>query len=198
MADVSRAVRDRPTLSVFQPTLCDATLPLDSPNGRFPVAAWEKAGFRTWLVSGSQSCARDILREVGEARGGLIALTLQAGTSLERNTAAKVIAASAGLLPVRGGHDGGGGDPAVARFMGSFGAIPTWPTALGRDAVVLARQAMAALPTDTTNDAAAVTSRREAVRAALERAKSSLWTSETDAFQPGSHVLARTVRVIDL
>lgn len=197
VTDVSRVIRDRPKLSVFQPVPCDVSIAADTNQARFPTEAWEKAGFHTWLVSGSQSCARDILRAVGESRAGLIALTLQAGTSLERNTSAKVLAASAGLLPVRGGHDAGGGDPGIARFMASFGAIPTWSTALGRDAAALARQAMAALPTDTTTDAAAVTARREAVRAALERARGSLWTSETEGFQ-ASHALGRTVRVIEL
>jgi ABC-type branched-subunit amino acid transport system substrate-binding protein len=198
VSDVSRAIKDRPKLSVFQPAPCDVSIAATSSEGRFPVAAWEKAGFRTWLVSGSQSCARDVVREVGELRGALIALTLQAGTLPERNTAAKVLAASAGSLPVRLNPDAGTGDPAILRYNASFGAIPTWFTALGHDAALLARQAVSALPTDTTSDSKQVTARRDQVRAALDRARGPLWTSEKDAIDPQTHTISRSVRVIEL
>lgn len=198
MGDVSRMVHDRPRLSVFQPAPCDVSIAATSSEGRFPVEAWEKAQFRTWLVSGSQSCARDLIREVGELRGGLIALTLQAATLPERNTVAKILAASAGSLPARVNQDAGAVDPGIQRYTSSFGAIPTWFSALGRDAALLARQAVSTLPTDTTTEPRQVTARRDQVRSALEKARGPLWTSEHDSIDVPTHTLRRSVRVLEL
>ncbi|WP_394824107.1 ABC transporter substrate-binding protein [Pendulispora albinea] len=208
VVDVARVVPTRPKLAFFQPAPCELGAPAAS-GPRFPLPAWEKAGVRTWLVAGPEPCARDVLHEVGELRGALVALTLEGIGAYERAAAAKVLSAAAGSLPVRqeaaptrrgaenrgtSSHDagpsgavhaGGAIDPDIQRFMISFSAKPTWFTALSRDAAVLARRAVVSLPTDATSRADDVTARRETARKALEGARAPLWTSEESGFSSG-------------
>ncbi|WP_394844399.1 ABC transporter substrate-binding protein [Pendulispora brunnea] len=207
LSDVARIAAERPNVSqkltFFQPAPCDLE-GQGAGEHRFPLSVWEKAGIRSWLVSGPEPCARDVLREVGELRGALVMLTLETIGAYERATSAKVLSAAAGLLPVRGLLDGkadagAAADPDIQRFMASFSARPTWFTAVARDAAALARRAIVALPTDTTTNPDAVTARREDTRRALESANTALWTSsESHGFAPGEHMVKRTVKVVEL
>ncbi|WP_394833919.1 hypothetical protein LVJ94_46185 [Pendulispora rubella] len=207
LADVARIVTERPKLMFFQPAPCDLE-GQGTGEHRFPLSVWEKAGIRSWLVSGPEPCARDVLREVGELRGGggvMVVLTLETIGAYERATSAKVLSAAAGSLPVRlTGLDAGAGagapaEPDIQRFMASFSARPTWFTAVARDAATLARRAIVALPTDTTTNPDAVTARREDTRRSLESVNAALWTSgESHGFSPGEHTVKRTVKVVEL
>jgi hypothetical protein len=199
-------------IALLAPVDCDVE-PVRAGEPRFPVEAWEHAGVRAWLVAGSADCAGDVMREEGaRARGGLFALSLVASTTLERVPGAQVIAASAGIIPSAGGRslpeaqagrDGGAGsrDPRelevqalVARFGGGR---PSFWTALGRDAAMLARRALSRAPLDSVTGSTAIVQRRQAARDALAAAHQALWTSDADGFQ-GAHVLPREVRMVEL
>jgi hypothetical protein len=216
LIDVAHVFEQHPKLVPFQPVACELEGRRVG-DTRFPLAAWEKAGYRTWLISGPEPCARDALRELAQMRGGLVALTLDATGPVEEGLAVKVISASAGLIPVlTPGKDEKRADEAAAtkrsgtketpqstldpdiqRFMASFGSTPTWRTALGRDAAILARHAVASLPLDTTLDPREVVRRRSVVRAELVKAKDRLWTTEATGVD-ASHGLPRTVRVVEI
>ncbi|MEO6573459.1 MAG: hypothetical protein ABIP89_06450, partial [Polyangiaceae bacterium] len=199
--DVAGAFGSRKGLTLFEPVSCDVDA-MRPGESRFPLATWEKAGFRTWLISGSESCAREALHEIGQLRGGLVALTLEAAGSVERGLPARVLTASAGVIPVivpAKGSDAGASqiDPGVRSFMGSFGATPTWRTALGRDAGILARAAVLNLPLDDALAPAEVTRRRDLVRREFSAARQHLWTSEAEGVD-ASNTLRRTLKIIEV
>jgi hypothetical protein len=224
-----------PKLELFQPAPCEIE---DQTGGepRFPLEAWEKAKFRTWLVVGPESCARDVLRDVGDLGGALIALSLDAAGKVEPGLQAHVLSAAAGIIPVlvepglartrtlarrpasatraapadarrdRAARDRDGGaapsdrraaSEEIARYVETMGGVPTWEIALGRDAGVLARRALRALPLDTAKSADEVARRRDEVRASLLAAKEKLWATDAMSFAPATHALPRTIRVID-
>ncbi len=215
---LAKAFATRKSLTPFQPVGCE--LDVQRIEGtRFPIVSWERAGFRTWLVAGPEQCARDLLREVGSERGGLVALTLDASSNLDDDLSTHVIATSAGVLPVLGGEksatrdraDGGAPsakgaahgraplDPDVQRFIDAFGTPPTWRTALGRDAALFARRALTKIPLTDTNDPKEVAWRREQVRSALETLRGErLWTTEAPGIDPSTHTLPRTIRVLEV
>lgn len=199
--EVASSFGARKGLTLFEPVSCDVDA-MRPGESRFPLAAWEKAGFRTWLISGPESCAQEALHEIGQLRGGLIALTLEAAGAVERGLSARVLTASAGVIPVLlppKGTDAGADkiDPGVRSFMGSFGATPTWRTALGRDAGILARAAVLNLPLDDALAPAEVTRRRELVRREFAAAKQHLWTSEAEGVD-ASNTLRRTLKIIEV
>ncbi len=200
--EVAASFGARKGLTLFEPVSCDVDA-MRPGESRFPLATWEKAGFRTWLISGPESCAQEALHEIGQLRGGLIALTLEAAGAIDRTLPARVLTASAGVIPVlapaKGSGDAGADkiDPGVRSFMGSFGATPTWRTALGRDAGILARAAVLNLPLDDALAPAEVTRRRELVRREFAAAKQHLWTSEAEGVD-ASNTLRRTLKIIEV
>ncbi len=206
LIDVARVFEQHPKLIPFQPVPCELEGRRVG-DARFPVAAWEKAGYRTWLISGPEPCARDALREIAQVRGGVVALTLDATGPIDDSVAIKVISASAGLIPVLAPEkkDAAGKkdappstlDPDIQRFMASFGSTPTWRSALGRDAGILARRAVVSLPLDTTLDPREIARRRNVVRAEFSKAHERLWTTEASGVD-AAHILPRTVRVVDI
>lgn len=85
---------------LFQPAPCEIE-EAQGADARFPVDAWEKEKFRTWLVAGPDSCGRALLREIGHLDGALVAFTLEATGRVERGaTAASVLSAGAGFIPL--------------------------------------------------------------------------------------------------
>lgn len=254
LGEIATVLSGRPNtakLELFQPASCEVE---DKQGGeaRFPLDAWEKEKFRTWLVVGPESCARDIMRDVGNLGGALIALSLDAAGKVERGLNAHVLSAAAGIIPVsiedegpaagsrqrtrtvgrrpttpsrapapnvaaRGSSErvsAGAGAPLretgeagelgpdsgqseIARYIETLGGVPTWRSALGRDAGVLARHALRALPLDTAKSAEEVARRREEVRKALLGARVRLWSTEAQSFTPATHALPRTIRIIE-
>ncbi len=191
--DAASTFASHPNLVPFQPVACElgATRPGEA---RFPLAAWEKAGVKTWFVAGPEDCAHDLLHEIGPQRDAIIGLSLEAEGATDQGLLARVLGVAAGSIPYFPGTVAPDAD--IAKFTKSFGANPTWASALGRDAAILARRGVASLPLDTTSDASEVAKRRAAVAAALGTAKASLWTSETSGFT-SSHRLNRALRVVD-
>jgi hypothetical protein len=221
-------------LSFFQPAACEVEQ-AQGAEARFPAEAWEKEKFRTWLVVGPESCSRDLMREIGDLGGALIALSLEATGKLERGISAHVLSAAAGIVPVKeaGDDDRAGrgraltrkpvagasgtrkptepagrtptqapdsheGQPEIERYIATLGSAPNWPSVLGRDAGVLARRALRALPLDAAKSAEEVERRREEVRRGILAARETFWSSEANALNAESHALPRTVRVVEL
>src|SRR5437588_5216338 len=88
---------------------------------RFPIAAWEKAGARAWLVTGSPSCAKDVITELSARTrgGGVVALTLDAASEPAGARDLRVMTAAAGILPLVQGSLLR--DSELSRFVAAFG-----------------------------------------------------------------------------
>ena len=171
---------------------------------RFPYEAWAKERVRTFVVAGARECVTDTLAELKlaartAAPGArpLVGVALDTDPPAEPSTVARVFAVSAGILPLQRDRGAALGDPEVAAYYKEFGQVPGWWAALGRDAGILARQAVSALPSNTTADPKAVAQRHAIVAAALGRAQAPLWTTEASGFA-GQRVLARSLRVVEL
>lgn len=187
---------------VLDTVSCDVRAPRPG-LPRFPIAAWQKEKVNAFVVAGPRDCLADTLSELktlGQKRAGasrpFVAATLDA--ELPDNVAnARLFAAGAGVLPILGANPAEIGDPEVLAFYKEFGQTPKWWSALGRDAGLLARQAVSALPANTTANPEAVAQRHAIVAGALARAKAPLWSTEATGFD-GGHVLARSLRVVEI
>jgi hypothetical protein len=181
-------------LTLLPPVSCDIPA-VRAGDPRFPLAQWDHGGTHTWLVTGSPSCAGDLLGELSKAQArGLVGLTLEAAAMPPHAPTLKVVSAAAGIVPSAASGDVR--DDELARFTARLGLVGWW-TALGRDAATLARQAIRALPAGTASDAKSVSQLRVRARDELARARARLWTSETSGWAPG-HVVNRTVCAVDV
>lgn len=166
---------------------------------RFPLAAWRALDVRGLVVSGSGTCARDILRELPQLGARptttLVGLTLESGWPASVPPGVDVVGIGAGIVPVTTTKDTELPDEDVRAYVRTYGAPPSYWTALGRDAGLLARRAVAALPLDTTRVAAEVARRRDAADAAVLAARARLWTTEATGVGPDRRV-PRTLRVL--
>ncbi len=161
----------------------------------FPTTAWQRASTHTFLVSGPTACSRALSFSLPPGPN-VVGLSLEAQNGFDGSSSgAHVLTVGAGLLPVDVAATAK--DPKLLAYQAQFGTRPSFWTALGHDAAVLARAAMQSLPDDATDSATEVTKRREIARSGLESAKVLLWTSEASGFAAG-HVLARALRVVDL
>ena len=189
-------------LALLPPVRCDVPLS-NAGRTRFPVDAWWRGGARGWLVSGPAACARDLLRDLGVALPGgasatrpAVALTLESGVPMnEAPRGVTILSASAGIVPVLAARPEEARDEEVHAFMERFGVRPSYWTALGHDAGVLAKAALASLPRDTTTDAKAVVERRGVVQAGLLATRVRLWTTDEQGVGD-SRVLARSLRLV--
>jgi hypothetical protein len=181
------------------PISCDL-LSTRAGDSRFPLAAWARTGVKRWLVAGSVECATDLLGGLHRgARGGVVGLSLEASDILARaRPPLRVVCATAGIVPLALAVPT---DPRVldARVMADrTGAPEGWWAAVGHDAGVLAKEALARLPSDTVSDAREIARRREQVRRELLVARAPLWTSDQQGFDPSTRTLLRTIRVVEL
>jgi hypothetical protein len=125
-----------------------------------------------------------------------VALTLEAGVPLsEVPKHVTVLSAAAGIIPVLASRAEEEGDPDVRGFMERFGVRPSYWTALGHDAGVLAKGALAPLPKETTTDPKAVVQRRALVQTGLLDTRARLWTSDEKGVGAG-RVLARSLHLV--
>lgn len=185
---------------------CDAPI-VEAGKSRFPLGVWRSAGATGWVVSGSRACSRDIVRDLAklhlESPGDrktpqLVGLTLEAGLShREAVSSLTILSVAAGIVPLASDLPEDEKDPDVRRLMSTFGARPSYWVALGRDAGALARKALAALPTDTTDAPAEVVKRRDSAAESLLRARMKLWTSEQQGIGE-DHRLTRKLDVVVL
>lgn len=194
----ARALGDGAAL-LLPPVRCDVPL-AEAGKARFPVGASWSAGARGWLISGPSSCARDLLRDLGaDVRARImpaVALTLEAGVPLsEIPKGVTVLSASAGVVPVLAARPEEVRDDELRGFMDRFGVRPSYWTALGHDAGVLAKGALAPLPGDTTTDPNAVVQRRAIVQAGLVATRARLWTSDERGIG-ADRVLTRKLQLV--
>jgi hypothetical protein len=182
-------------LTLLPPTSCDTPTP-HAGDPRFPLVDWERAGAKGWLVTGSPSCARDLVNELGSrTRSGTVGVTLEAAGSFKHAGALRTLSAAAGVVPMRA--DLAPHDSERARFIAAYGSERlTWHTALGRDAATLARRVALGLPSTIAATTDAVSQRRDLARRSLARARARLWSTEARGFD-GKNVVARTICVVE-
>jgi hypothetical protein len=182
--------------NIQPPASCDANTP-HAGDPRFPIASWDKAKTRAWLVTGSPSCARDVIAELStRARTGTVALALEAASEPPATHDVRVMTAAAGILPVVPASILR--DSELNRFVLAFGAPRlTWWTALGRDAATLARRVVMTLPTDTLTAPEAVAKRRDLAQKALAKLRVRLWSTEARGFE-GANAMSRSICVLDV
>ncbi len=148
-------------------------------RARFPVDDWRKQHVDGVLVLGDSGCARDVAREVRVARlPALVACDFECGDALGSSGAAPELALASGKFP----------SPGTAGI--------TYYEALGRDAALLARTALADLPEQGAVDREQVGELHERARKSLQAASVALLTSDARGFGR-AHVLPRTLSVVD-
>lgn len=156
---------------------------------RFPVEEWRRGAVQGVLLLGDEGCSLDVLRETRAA-----GLSLVFGVGLDAGPAALRAkpgwAVSAGAYPLRTAA----GEQAVWRTR--TGSAPSWFEALGHDAAVLAKAALAKLPeASETRDTEAVAELHERARQALLQVEGPLWTTDAAGFR-GSSKLPRRLQVV--
>jgi hypothetical protein len=183
-------------LALLPPVSCDVTTP-HAGEARFPIGAWQTQKARAWLVTGSSSCAQDLVSELASrVHAPTIGVTLSAAGIVASVGDARVGVAAAGVVPLS--SDATPRDDELTRFVAAFGAARmTWWTALGRDAAVLARRVVMTLSTDAVSAAGEVARRRGVVAAGLSSAHARLWSTEARGFA-GKHDVARSLCVVEM
>ena len=189
------------------PVACDVP-PTKVGEPRFPVASWRASGIHAWLLATSPQCADDVIHEVVASREeGIFALALEAAGVTERpRPGVRLLAASAGIVPSSTARSGDPREIDAGKMMNRSGRSPTWWSALGRDAGVLSRTALATMPLDTVTSPDEISRRRRAARDALATARASLWTTDARGFGAAAgsggdrppQVIERAIRIVDL
>jgi hypothetical protein len=176
-------------LTLLPPVSCDIPA-TRAGDPRFPITQWDMQKTRAWLVSGSPSCARDVLGELSRAGAhGVVGLTLEASALLPHAPTLRLLVASAGIIPESAAAEERNDE--LRRFSATLGRA-TWWTALGRDAATLARLALGRLPSTEASAPSLVAQRRAQARDALGLARAPLWSTEASGWG-GSHTIRRTV-----
>jgi len=157
---------------------------------RFPITQWDHDKTRAWLVVGSPACAADVVDELTIAHAhGVVALGLEAATSVNHSSSLHVVSAQAGVVPAMAVGDTRAKE--VRSFSATLGPVGWW-TALGRDAATLAGLAVRQLPTDQVGERGAVAERRTLARDRLATARTRLWSTERSGWA-GEHWMKRTI-----
>jgi hypothetical protein len=170
------------SLDLLPPYRCDPPFS----RGRLPLADWTKQNVRDFLVSAPAGCVRTLLPAL--PRGADVGLALESTSGNEDARVASGLHAFAVAPAV---------SPDVSDYKQKFGTNPSYWTSLGRDAVLLAHLAEAALPPGTTAAASEIARRRARARDGLLSAKATLWTTDATGFAQ-KHELTRTLHVVDL
>jgi hypothetical protein len=203
----------RPNL--LAPVSCDTPV-VRAGDPRFPFASWQADKVRGWVVSGSPSCASDLLGEMSSRSAAValglvgaaassshghttVALTLEAASRPPHPSAVRVVTASAGLVPSR---ISAVGDDEVHRFGGLLGddSLTYWAS-LGRDAGTIARVTLRKLANVVVTEPRAVAARRAEAKEALLAAKVPLWSTEGVSWVDvpgGGHAIKRTLCALDV
>jgi hypothetical protein len=183
-------------LGLLPPVSCDVTA-AHAGDARFPIATWQTQKARAWLVTGSASCAQDLVDELApRVRTPTIGVTLSAAGIVTSVGDARVGVAAAGVVPLT--SEATPRDDELTRFVAAFGsARMTWWTALGRDAAVLARRVVMTLSTDAVSASGEVARRRGVVAAGLLTAHARLWSTDARGFA-GKHEVARSLCVVGM
>jgi hypothetical protein len=181
-------------LTLSPPVSCDIP-PVRAGDPRFPLGIWARDGVHAWLVTGEPSCGSDLVSELSAAHvRGVVGLTLEAASMPAHAASVRVVTAVAGVVPSAAAGDVRSDE--LARFVDRLGPVGWW-TALGRDAAVVARQALRSLPDKSASDPKAVARLRVQARDALASAKARMWSTEAAGWGAG-HVMNRTVCAVEV
>ena len=160
-------------------------LALERPCIPSPRAELESAGVTGVVVYDGAAC--------GAALSDILAMSSRVGLGLgvpdvtDRPRSARWL--EGGVFPV----DPKSADPRLRSWLDAGRAPPSWWSALGRDAAVLAWAAVRDLQ-ETTTDSSEVRARRLEATSALAAAGGELWTTEATGFG-GTQRLARRITV---
>jgi hypothetical protein len=141
------------------------------------------------VITGDARCAREVALEAASSgfRPTLV-LALEGAEAREGLLGLPAVGIGAGRFPLGLSPEEGSGRAALPHFR----SAPTWYAALGRDAALLAAGALAELPAEDVDDAAAVERRHEKAREALGRVRAPLWTTDARGFE-GKLVVERVL-----
>ena len=142
------------------------------------------SGARALFVDGSTRCASEAAQ--GLSGAVTMAFGLDAGTGAEVG-----LHVFAGIYPLGSTVSS---DATLEAYRRDARTEPAWWVALGHDAGVLVKDAVAALPSEGEADAAATSQRKELVAVAIARASGALWTTDAPGFR-GARALPRSLRV---
>jgi hypothetical protein len=176
---------------------CDSADPGVS-LARFPVAASDREG-HDWVVEGPESCLHEFALDFAKAfkarSSGVVLTTLDTGLPNPDVRLEKVrfVTLATGILPsIRRLEEET--DVEVRGYRVRFGSRPTYWSALGRDAGVLAKRATQPLPLDAATKDDAILHRRNIVEASLLAARQKFWSSDKDMVSSNRR-LQRTLRI---
>jgi hypothetical protein len=147
----------------------DVNAAVATANGRFG-----------WLFLGSRDCLRDFsLDAVRHAGTQAMTTTLEAGIPAGdvRLDGLRVVSVRSGRVPFIASSIHEITEPELVRYAKAYASVPSYWTALGRDAGTLAAAALAPLPDDVTENDAMIFQRRATVEAGLVHAEVAFWTS---------------------
>jgi len=164
-------------------------------ESRFPLEGWRLAKVDYLLFLGDAACASEAIADALSAKIGAIraAVGLEAAEIAAEPTRVPLLLATAGRFPLKRSDTSSG----MSGFKKRHGKAPSWWTALGHDAAVLARAALRTLPADRTGDIKEVETRHAAASSALTRAEGELWTTEARGFA-GQPAISRQINVIEV
>ena len=157
----------------------DADYVLDLPCGRREAGAeLRTARIDGVVVSDGSACGADVLE--GAIRAGA---PLAVGLGVSRLRSFGALVAAAGVFPVETPPS-----ERLGEWLGARGAPPSFWNAAGRDAAVLAWQAVSALGEAATDDPTRVAIARDRARDNLARASADLWSSVLRGFDAARRV----------
>ncbi len=171
-------------LSTARPAGVDAEASCSDPP---PASELRGQGIDALVVVDGAHCGDPFL-ELVKASRARVALGL--GVTSLRGELARAPRLAAGVFPV----DVARPDARLAAWLEAGRSPPSWWSAIGRDAAVLAASAVENLAESGT-DAGEVKARRVEAASALAAARASLWTTEAQGFGDGQR-LERSIRVV--
>lgn len=171
---------------LMPPSALGCDLPDPGASGaRFPVASPDRSD-HDWILEGPESCLHALALDVAKVSAqGQAAKTLY--TTLEtgiphsdvRLEKVQFATVAAGILPNLTKLEQEP-DADIRKYRIRFGSRPTYWSALGRDAGVLAKRATQPLPLDAATKEDAILHRRSIVEASLLAARQKFWSSEQE------------------
>jgi hypothetical protein len=162
---------------------------------RFPVDAWRKDKIDGLLLLGDAPCAFDALAEVAASGLGPVwaGVGLEAGPLAAEPRHFPLLVARAGPFPLTRAE----ANSPLRAFLRRQGKAPSWYSALGHDAAVIARAALRAIPQDRAEESREVTRRHELAGAAILRFEGELWSTDARGFG-GSNTIPRDIKILEV
>jgi len=153
----------------------------------FPLAQWKSSAIFAIAIDAPQWCADQFLSESHAANfTPSIFLGLEARDARPNRTD-HINIPTCGLL--ESNH------PTIQKWRNTFGTNPSWFQALGRDAALLAHNAIAEQLNNTATTTEEVARTRSQAKSRLSQTQAVLWTTDAQGFQ-GNQQINRQIRWI--